>query len=186
MINIWPKYELQWIVSYLRWFPTACVPCDDDHLIVFERFNEVCPVLGHWQVCLALPELFQLGKLFALYKVEVDSKNGLEGGHGPFSQSIPVIMVYNKRKSQRLNCYKIPTKTRQNGLQNNWLLWAYIANIQEIEQHFQVFKAFPTQKTATKCVAVQKFSMSQKSRHFSRCQSWPSESYEVSEGWFPL
>ena len=41
-------------------------------------------------------------------------------------------------------------QTRQNGLQNNWLLRAYLANIQEIEQHFQVFKAFPTQKTTNK------------------------------------
>ena len=27
------------------------------------------------------------------------------------------------------------SETRQNGLQNNWLLRAYIANIQEIQQH---------------------------------------------------
>ena len=110
-------------------------------------------------------------------------------------------------------------QTRQNGLQNNWLLRAYIANIQEIKQHFQVFKAFPTQKTttkcvtksprnleiflsvraghpkvtkyqrwfpsqktATKCVAVQNFSKSQKSQNFSKCQSLPSRSYQVSDG----
>ena len=96
VINIWLNLKLQLIVSHLRWFSTPCVPCDNDHLVVLKSFNEACPILGHWQVCLALPELFQLCKLFALYKIEVDSKNGLEGGHGPFSQPIPVIMVWKE------------------------------------------------------------------------------------------
>ena len=50
-------------------------------------------------------------------------------------------------------------RTRQNGLQNNWLLRAYIANIQEIEQplpSIQGIISHTKDKTATKCVAIQK------------------------------
>ena len=99
----------------------------------------------------------------------------------------PSDMSIREKRSREIMLYRkfnpaITNKTRQNGLQNNWLLRAYIANTQEIEQHFQVFKAFPTQKTATKCVAVQNFSKSQKSRNFSKCQNWLSKSYQVPEG----
>ena len=54
-------------------------------------------------------------------------------------------------------------RTRQNGLQNNWLLRAYMANIKNkktLTTHSRCY--FPHKRPPLKCVALQKFSKSQK------------------------